>query len=191
MTPKIPDICACPKSGEMMVGKTADGLILVYTGDGKGKTTAALGMAMRASGHGRKVVFIQFLKGESYGEHLFISQHHAFDIMQISTGSSFNKPKEQLKQEAQQTLAFAEEQMLSGKYDLIILDEVFVAVFQSLITTAQVMEFLDKKPKTIDLLLTGRKAPVEIIQRANLVTEMLMIKHPYNEGIGARRGIEY
>jgi len=171
--------------------KKEEGLILVYTGDGKGKTTAALGMAMRATGQGRKVAFIQFLKGESYGEHMFVSQYHPFDIIQISIGSSFNKPKEQLKQEAQRTLTCAEEQMLSGKYDLIILDEVFVAIYKSLITSAQVMGFLDKKPAAIDLLLTGRKAPAEIIQRANLVTEMLMIKHPYNEGIGARRGIEY
>ncbi len=174
-----------------MTGKTTKGLIHVSTGDGKGKTTAALGLAMRAAGHGMKVAFIQFLKGEPYGEHLFMSRYHAFDIVQISVGSSFTKSKEQLGKEAQQTLAYAEEQMLNGNYDLVILDEILVAINMGLITTKQVLDLLDKKPNSVELVLTGRSAPPEIIQRADLVTEMCMIKHPYNKGIGGRRGIEY
>jgi len=146
---------------------------------------------MRAAGHGMRVVFIQFLKGEAYGEHLFVSQHHPFDMVQISVGSSFTKPKEQLRQEAQQTLSYTEEQMLSGNYDLVILDEIFVAIHQSLITARQALNLLDKKPDSVDLVLTGRKAPAEIVERADLVTEMRMIKHPYNKGIAAKRGIEY
>ena len=174
-----------------MAEKTTRGLIQVYTGDGKGKTTAALGLAMRAAGHEMKVAFIQFLKGEPYGEHLFISQHHTFDIVQISVGSSFTKSKEQLAPEAQQTLAYAEEAMLSGDYDLVILDEILVAINLGLITTQQVLDLLAKKPDSLELVLTGRKAPPEIVQRADLVTEMRMVKHPFSEGIGARRGIEY
>lgn len=167
------------------------GLIQIYTGDGKGKTTAALGMAMRATGQGMKVTFIQFIKGIPSGEHLFVSQHHPFDIVQISVGDSFKKSNEQLGQEAQQTLVFAEKETLSGKYDLIILDEIFVAISQSLISTEQVLALLDKKPGSVELVLTGRNAPKEIVQRADLVTEMLMIKHPYAEGTVGRRGIEY
>ena len=174
-----------------MAEKTSKGFIHIYTGDGKGKTTAALGLAMRASGQGLKVVFIQFLKGQQCGEHLFVSQYHPFKIVQISVGDVFSKSREQLNQDAQQTLAYAEQALFDGNYDLIILDEIFVAANQGLITTKQMLDLLDTKPTSVELVLTGRKAPPEIVQRADLVTEMLMIKHPFREGIAARRGIEY
>ena len=174
-----------------MVEKSSKGLVHVYTGDGKGKTTAALGLAMRAVGQGMKVAFIQFLKGIPCGEHLFVKQHKSFELVQISVGDSFKKSKEQSKKEAQQTLAYAEKEILSGKYDLVILDEVFIATSQGLITVKQVLDLLDAKPASVELVLTGRKAPPEVIQRADLVTEMLMIKHPFTEGTDARRGIEY
>ena len=129
-----------------MSEKTNKGLIQVYTGDGKGKTTAALGLAIRAAGHGMRVGFIQFLKSEPCGEHLFVSRYHPFDIIQISTGDSFTKSWEELNEEAQRTLAYAEEQMLSGRYDLLILDEILVAIHKGYITTEQVLELLEKKP---------------------------------------------
>jgi cob(I)alamin adenosyltransferase len=174
-----------------MVEKNSKGLVHVYTGDGKGKTTAALGLAMRATGQDMKVAFIQFLKGQPCGEHFFVSKYHPFDIVQISIGDSFSKAIEQLSREAQQTLDYAKQEILSGKYDLVILDEIFVAINQGLITTKQLLDLLDEKPSSVELVLTGRKAPPEIIQRADLVTEMLMIKHPFSDGISARRGIEY
>ena len=174
-----------------MAEKANKGLVQVYTGDGKGKTTAALGLAIRATGHGMRVGFIQFLKSEPCGEHLFVSQCHAFDIVQISTGDSFNKSLAQLSEEAQRTLAYAEEQMLSGNYDLLILDEIFIAIYKGLISTGQVLDLLEKKPNPVELILTGRYAPPEIVERADLVTEMHMIKHPFNQGIRARPGIEY
>jgi len=174
-----------------MAEKANKGLVQVYTGDGKGKTTAALGLAIRAAGHGMRVGFIQFLKSEPCGEHLFVSQCHAFDIVQISAGDSFTKPREQLSAEAQQTLAYAEEQMLSGRYDLLVLDEIFVAIHKGLIATQQVLDLLGKKPSSVELILTGRYAPPEIVQRADLVTEMRLIKHPFDQGIPARCGIEY
>lgn len=173
-----------------MANKTR-GLIHVYTGDGKGKTTAALGLAMRAAGRGMRVSFIQFLKGELYGEHLFVSQHCPFEIKQLSSGSSFAKSEQQLREEAQQTLEYAEEQMLSGSFDLVVLDEVFVAIHKGLITTEQLTDLLSKKPESVELVLTGRNAPLEIIQQADLVTEMRNVKHPLNKGIQARPGIEY
>jgi len=174
-----------------MVEKNSKGLVHVYTGDGKGKTTAALGLAMRAAGQGMKVAFIQFLKGLPTGELLFAQQHKTFEIVQISVGDSFKKSKEQLSQEAQQTLAYAEQEIVSGKYDLVVLDEIFIAINQGLITIKEVMDLLDAKPASVELVLTGRKAPPEIVQRADLVTEMLMIKHPFTGGTSARRGIEY
>jgi len=174
-----------------MVEKNGKGLVHVYTGDGKGKTTAALGLAMRAVGQGMKVAFIQFIKGEPCGEHLFVKQYRPFELVQISVGDSFKKSKEQLGQEAQQTLAYATQEILSQKYDLVVLDEIFVAISQGLITVKQVQELLDSKPASVELVLTGRNAPSEITQRADLVTEMLMIKHPFTDGTTARRGIEY
>jgi cob(I)alamin adenosyltransferase len=174
-----------------MVEKNGTGLVHIYTGDGKGKTTAALGLAVRAVGQGMKVAFIQFIKGEACGEHFFVKQYKPFEIIQVSVGDSFKKSKKQLSQEAQQTLAYAEQEISSGKYDLVILDEIFVAISQGLITTKQVLELLDSKPASMELVLTGRNAPPEIAHRADLVTEMLMIKHPFTEGTGARRGIEY
>jgi cob(I)alamin adenosyltransferase len=174
-----------------MVEKNGKGLVHVYTGDGKGKTTAALGLAMRAAGQGMKVAFIQFIKGEPCGEHLFTKEYKPFEIVQISIGDSFKKSKTQLSQEVQQTLAYAEQEIHSGNYELVVLDEIFVAVNQGLITVKQVLELLDSKPASVELVLTGRNAPPEISQRADLVTEMLMIKHPFTDGTTARRGIEY
>jgi cob(I)alamin adenosyltransferase len=174
-----------------MVEKNGKGLVHVYTGDGKGKTTAALGLAIRAAGQGMKVAFIQFIKGEPCGEHLFTKEYKPFEIVQISIGDSFKKSKAKLSQEAQQTLAYAEQEIHGGNYDLVILDEIFVAINQGLITVKQVLELLDSKPASVELVLTGRNAPPEISQRADLVTEMLMIKHPFTEGTSARRGIEY
>ncbi|MFH1382166.1 MAG: cob(I)yrinic acid a,c-diamide adenosyltransferase [Chloroflexota bacterium] len=174
-----------------MAGRSDRGLIQIYTGEGKGKTTAALGTAIRATGQGLRVGFIQFLKGEPTGEHLFVSLYQPFDIVQISTGDIFIKSQEQLKEEAQRTLAYAEEQMLGGKYDLLVLDEIFIATHKGFITIRQVLDLLEKKPARLELVLTGRDAPPEIIERADLVTEMRLVKHPFRRGIAARRGIEY
>ena len=171
--------------------KISRGLIQIYTGNGKGKTTAAIGLAIRAAGRGMKVGFIQFLKGIPTGEHIFISQHNAFEIAQIGSGDIFNKSEEQKTEEAKKSLAYAEEQMLHGGYDLLILDEIFIAIAEELLTTQKVLELLDKKPDSVELVLTGRYAPDEIIERVDLVTEMRMIKHPYEKGIPARRGIEF
>lgn len=167
------------------------GLIQIYTGDGKGKTTAALGLALRATGQGLRVGFIQFLKGVPGGEHNFASHYHAFDIIHVSTGNLFTKPHENVNKEVKRTFAFAEERMSKGGYDVLILDEIFVAVQLELITTQQVLDLLDKKPDSLELILTGRNAPEAVIQRADLVTEMRKIRHPFEKGIRARVGIEY
>jgi cob(I)alamin adenosyltransferase len=167
------------------------GLIQVYTGDGKGKTTAALGLAMRACGQGLRIAFFQFLKNEPCGEHFFLSRFPAFEIIQVSTENCFSGPPDKLKEEAQKTLVRAEELMLSGIYDLLVLDEICVAIHRALISSGQVLQLIDQKPVSLELVLTGRYAPPEIIERADLVTEMRLIKHPLRQGIQARRGIEY
>ncbi|MBI2869503.1 MAG: cob(I)yrinic acid a,c-diamide adenosyltransferase [Chloroflexi bacterium] len=167
------------------------GLVQVYTGDGKGKTTAALGLAMRAAGQGLRVGFIQFLKGKRGGEHFFASRYQPFEIVQVSSDNHFTRDPQVLGEEVRQTLALAEERMLGGDCDLLILDEVLVAVHTGFIASRQVLDLIDRKPGPLDLVLTGRNAPPEIIDRADLVTEMRLIKHPFQQRIGARRGIEY
>ena len=168
------------------------GLIQVYTGDGKGKTTAALGLALRTAGQGMKVIIIQFVKSDrTCGEHLFVCKYHPFDIVQLSTKSIFDQTIEELRLTAERTLAFAEETMLGGKYDMVILDEIFVAVSKGLVTTEQIENLMSKKPEVVELVLTGRGASEAIIRQADLVTEMTAVKHPLTSGITVRRGIEY
>jgi cob(I)alamin adenosyltransferase len=174
-----------------MAKTNSSGLIQVYTGDGKGKTTAALGLAIRAAGQGMKVIFIQFLKDQACGEISFVSRYPGFNLVPMSKGESLCRSRDDLRREIQKMLSYAEEQMLSSQYNLLVLDEIFIAIHQRLISTQQVLDLLDRKPDPVELILTGRYAPREIIQRANLVTEMRMIKHPYQEGILARAGIEY
>lgn len=172
--------------------KQSRGLIQVYTGDGKGKTTAALGLSLRAAGQGMKVLFIQFIKGKhTCGEHLFTSQYHPFDIIQPNTKDSFNETLEELRPTIEQTLSLAEKAILSGDYDMVILDEILVAVNKGMVSTAQILELMSKKPDKMELILTGRGASQEILEQADLVTEMVAVKHPFTRGITARRGIEY
>jgi len=172
--------------------KKPKGLVQVYTGEGKGKTTAALGLALRAVGQGMKVVIIQFIKGDTgCGEHLFAQKHQPFDIVCLNKGDSFTQTLAELRPVTERTLAFAEQTLKKGEYDMVILDEIFVALSKGLITTPRIVALMDKKPAKVELVLTGRGAPREVIERADLVTEMVAVKHPLTRGIRARRGIEY
>ena len=166
----------------------------VYTGNGKGKTTAAFGLALRAIGRGLKVYVIQFIKGGfDYGE-LYIADKlpnlklKAFGRGKFVTEKPAEKEDVKLAEEA---LALAEKVIKSGEYDIVILDEVNVALDLKLIKTEKVVELMKSKPRHVELVLTGRYAPAEIVEIADLVTEMKEIKHPFSKGQQARKGIEY
>ena len=174
--------------------KLEKGLVQVYTGNGKGKSSAAFGLALRAIGRGLKVYIIQFIKGGfDYGELYMVDKLPSLKLKAFGRGKFVTeKPpgKEDVKL-AEEALALAEEVVKSGEYDIVILDEINVALDLKLIRTERVVELIKNKPKHVELVLTGRYAPNEIIEVADLVTEMREVKHPFNKGFQARRGIEY
>lgn len=177
--------------------KSDHGLVIVYTGDGKGKTTAALGMAMRAVGRGWHVLMIQFGKGGWHYAELDSSQRLAPEFEIIPMGLGFYKilddahSEDEHRRAANNALAFARDQMLSEKYDLLILDEINGMLAAGLIALDDVLELLNAKPQALTLVLTGRYAPQALIDRADLVTEMREVKHPYQKGTLAQKGIDY
>jgi cob(I)alamin adenosyltransferase len=174
-----------------MKSKIDNGLIQIYTGNGKGKTSAALGLALRASGHDFKVVLIQFIKGTPCGEHRFITKYNPFKIIKLNGDNNFKKPKEDLKKEAREILEIAAKCLTDSEYDIVILDEIFMAYNMSLININDIMHLMDIKPASVELIMTGRMAPPKAIERADLVTNMTMVKHPYYKGVNSRMGIEY
>ncbi|MHA1581099.1 MAG: cob(I)yrinic acid a,c-diamide adenosyltransferase [Candidatus Baldrarchaeia archaeon] len=170
------------------------GFVHVYTGNGKGKTTAALGLGLRAIGHGLKVYMIQFMKGGfNYGEYRSVKLLPNFKIVQFGGPELVNpsNPTEEDVKAAREALNHAREIIMSGEYDVVILDEINVAIDFKLIDVQDVLELIKKKPKHVELILTGRYAPSEIIKAADLVTFMREIKHPYRQGLPARKGIDY
>ena len=171
-----------------------EGLVEVFTGTGKGKTSAALGIALRAAGHGLRVHVVYFMKGDTrYGE------QEAFGRLGTVTYSRFghvtfvdpNRVREEEKAEARRALAAGREAMLSGGYDIVILDEVNVASAWGLVGVEDVLALIEQRPANVELILTGRYADPRIIAAADLVTEMVELKHPYNIGTPARQGIDY
>lgn len=174
--------------------KLAQGCVQVYTGNCKGKTTAALGLALRAVGRGLKVIMIQFMKGGGpYGEHLAAARL-APELTIIPTGREgwVNKdnPASEDVELAGQALALAREKLLSGDYDLVILDEVNGAAGFGLISVDDILALIASRPPAVELVLTGRNADPRVIAAADLVTEMVEIKHYYKAGVPARLGIE-
>lgn len=170
------------------------GLVYIFTGDGKGKTSAALGVILRALGHGLRVYIVYFMKGDyPYGERTILAKLP--NVTMASFGhmgfiDPANIKPEEIEQ-AKQALAAAREAMLSGSYDLVILDEVNLAAAWKLVELDEVIRLIGDKPQNVELILTGRKADTRLIKLADLVTEMLKIKHPYDEGVKARKGIDY
>jgi cob(I)alamin adenosyltransferase len=172
-------------------------LIIVHTGPGKGKTTAALGIGFRAFGQGLRVLMVQFIKGSwHYGE-LDAAQalgKDRFTILPMGRGFvkiGTEKPDPEDVRLVEQAWQFASEKIRSGEYDLVILDEINYAISYKMVDVGRVLETLRQKPEMVHVILTGRNAHPEIVELADLVTEMREVKHPYEKGILAQRGIDY
>jgi cob(I)alamin adenosyltransferase len=169
------------------------GLVHVYTGDGKGKTTAAIGLGIRAVGAGLRVHMIQFMKGRRYSELDALKHIPGFTVVQFGRDEFVSKKKpEQIDIDlARKGLAHAREVMRKNECDVLILDEINVAVDYQLLSSADVLDLINMKPETMELVLTGRYAKPEIVQQADLVSEMLEIKHPFQKGVPCRKGIDW
>ncbi|MFA5309224.1 MAG: cob(I)yrinic acid a,c-diamide adenosyltransferase [Dehalococcoidales bacterium] len=178
-----------------MTKATEKGLVQVFTGGGKGKTTAALGTVVRAAGHGLKIGIIFFIKGKSsIGEYRTLAglpnvKVQSFGLRQFIYKNNEINPAE--KAEAEAALAAARAAVTGGEFDLLVLDEINMAVDFKLVRAEDVLGLIRDKPTRLELILTGRNADSRIIEAADLVTEMVKIKHPYDRGIKARKGIEY
>ncbi|AJZ76692.1 cob(I)yrinic acid a,c-diamide adenosyltransferase [Candidatus Nitrosotenuis cloacae] len=173
------------------------GLVIVYTGKGKGKTTAALGMALRAIGHNYKICMIQFIKGSwHYGE-MSSSKKLEPEFELTAVGKGFvgilddKTPKEVHQKIAKEAIQIAKEKTLSEKYNIIILDEINYAVNLGLVELEDVLDLIKNKPQSVTLVLTGNHVKQEIVDAADLVTEMKEIKHPFQRGIRAKKGIDF
>jgi cob(I)alamin adenosyltransferase len=179
-----------------MAAENNKGLIVVHTGPGKGKTTAALGLGFRAVGSGLRVLMVQFIKGswhygeldtaEMLGPEKFVIRPMGKGFVKLS-----GEADPEHKKAAEEAWGFAREKIFSGEYDMIILDEINYALSYGLIPAEPVLEALRQKPEQLHVILTGRSARLEIVELADLVTEMREVKHPYQKGIEAQRGIEY
>lgn len=191
--------------------KSETGLIHVYTGDGKGKTTAALGLATRAVGHGKMVHMVQFLKGSSYSGELFAAPR-LFPQLQITQfgwgcpwssqirsgqghctgcGECFRNNRDPEISLAKHAFKFSTQLVHQGEYDIIILDEISHPIRHKLLEADRVVQLLKEKPHHVELVLTGRRMAPEIMEVADYVTELVPHKHPFQKGIESRRGIEY
>ena len=174
--------------------KERRGLVVVITGNGKGKTTSAMGMALRASGHGMKVCIIQFIKGTwKYGE-LFSAKRFTdlLDIHVMGNGFTWkSNDRERDKALAMEAWAYAAQQMVSGKYALVIVDELTYLMTFGFLRQAEVVDVLSERRDDLHVVVTGRNAPQVLIDAADLVTDMIEMKHPYKEGVKAQKGIEF
>ncbi|MFZ3064709.1 MAG: cob(I)yrinic acid a,c-diamide adenosyltransferase [Nitrospirota bacterium] len=177
--------------------KKSMGLIHIYTGEGKGKTTAAIGLAVRAAGNGMKVLFVQFLKGgEESGElKIFKGLQENIEVIRFDQRHPIFFKKEDTKEglinAAKEALRLIDEKIKSGKYDLVVLDEINNLIFQGWADVNELTDIIRKRPEGVEIVLTGRGASKELIEIADYVTGMKAIKHPFKKGIKARKGIEY
>lgn len=190
------------------------GLVEVYTGNGKGKTTAAFGLAFRAAGWGLRVYIIQFMKLGTYGENRSSSKFP--DNMKVDyAGMPYfiaweddipledrkkvknvvlcpkGKPPEDYRQKVNNAFSAMKKEVEKGSWDIVIMDEVNVAIYYNLLELEDLVSFLDSRSERVEVVLTGRKMPDEVLKRASLITEMTEIKHPYMDGVPARRGIDF
>lgn len=172
------------------------GLLIVNTGDGKGKTTAALGTAIRAAGRGMSVLILQFIKGDwFYGELATLEGFSKIEVRALGAGfvgiMGDCKPREEHQQAALDALNEARDAIRSETYDMIVLDEITYLPGLGLVPIEAVLEVIDARPQWLHVICTGRNAPPSLVERADLVTEMKAVKHPFEAGIKAQMGIEF
>ncbi|MDQ0150454.1 cob(I)alamin adenosyltransferase [Eubacterium multiforme] len=177
--------------------KLKEGFVQIYTGNGKGKTTAAIGQGMRAYGNGLNVIMVQFLKSGETGELKTVDELGSnFQIFRFEKRRGFvwnlsEEEKEEVKKEVKVAYNFILSILEDEKCDVLIIDEVMGVLKNKFLTVEEVLEIINKKPKNVELIMTGRNVPEEILERANLVTEMREVKHYFKEGVKARKGIEF
>jgi cob(I)alamin adenosyltransferase len=170
------------------------GLVLLHTGNGKGKSTAAFGQALRAAGQGLKVCIVQFIKGQSRTGEAKAFAALADRVEFHVKGSGFTwqqKDKDELVRVAREAFAFAREKILSGSFDMVVLDELTYLVNYGMVNEEEVLELIRQRPAGMHLVITGRDAGEKLMAAADLVSEVRMIKHPYDAGVMAQKGIEY
>ena len=175
-------------------GRLEKGYVQVYTGNCKGKTTAAMGLAFRAMGSGMKTYIGQFMKGQEYGElhsaemvkpFITIEQYGRKELIHVT-----KPPRQEDVDMAQAGLSKARQAMSSGEYHIIVFDEILTAHFFQLVSVEDMLDVIKSKPENVEVVFTGRYAPKEVIEAADLVTEMVEVKHYYEKGVEARKGIE-
>jgi len=171
---------SCGECGTLSVMER--GFVQVYTGNGKGKTTAAFGLALRAAGHGLQTYIGQFMKGQMYGEVQALRDNPLVEIEQYGDAEHAARARRGMER--------AREKMCSGDFDMVILDEVNVTIWFGMLAVDEVLELLEQRPPGVEVILTGRYAPAEILAKADLVTEMREVKHYFAQGVLARDGIE-
>jgi len=167
------------------------GLIIVHTGEGKGKTTAALGLAIRAFGAGLRVLILQLIKGQRRSGELAALNALGIDVRQLGLGFVTQENFAEQKKSARAAIDLARREILSGAWDLIVFDEINYAVKFGLLSATELLELIKIRPPQMHLVFTGRDALPELIDAADLVTEMKLIKHPFQQGIAAQSGIEF
>ncbi|WP_225973648.1 cob(I)yrinic acid a,c-diamide adenosyltransferase [Dehalogenimonas formicexedens] len=173
------------------------GLVSVFTGHGKGKTSAAIGIAVRGAGWGARVFMLGMMKGGDYagehGEYFILKNLPNVTVRYVGDRSWLraSPSKSAYRAAAKEELAAAKNAMVSGDYDIVIIDEINQATAKGLVDVADVLDLINNRPEHVELILTGRDAAPEVVQAADLVSEILMIKHPFTEGIRARKGIDY
>ena len=207
-------LAASSRKVEKVAVKLNKGLVEVYTGNGKGKTTAAFGLAFRALGWGLRVYVIQFMKLGTYGENRLASKIDSNLVVEYVGMPYFiaweedipaedrkrirnvvirprGSPPEEYAEKTMKAFKTMKEQVYDGNWDVVIMDEINVAVYYDLLPLQEVLDFIDNRPIHTEIVLTGRKMPDEIIERADLITDMREVKHPYAAGVPARKGIDY
>ncbi len=180
----------------MLMKEERSGLIIVFTGSGKGKTTASLGLALRGAGHGFQTLMIQFIKGSWKSGELGGADMLAPFLDIIPMGKGFIRfdregPEPEDEQAVREAWELAKRQIASDRYDTIVLDEINYVIDYGLLPVEEVLEVLKTKPPSLNLVLTGRNAHPDVIEAADLVTEMTEVKHPFENGVKARKGIEF